>query len=388
MADVTAPPTLASPPTRRAALTSAGAAAPPPRREPLPWRLMAAVFIPAIVVFGWLLRGAEGFRFAHPGALALGPLAAGLISWTSFRRRADQVASFRHPRATELGARAPGLVARLRHLPLVLRLFAVLALAAVLARPQTSRARGDMELEGIDIVIALDVSGSMQETDLVPNRLDAAKMVIERFVRRRPNDRLGLVVFAKDAYTHVPLTLDHGTYLRMLNELQLGIIDGRGTAIGNGIGVALNRLRHSDAKSKVIIVLTDGDNNAGNISPVQAARFAQTLGVKIYTILAGDNDEEAAAASSRGGPGRPPRQPPNPKLLEEIASMTGGAPYLATDTEALAKNFQRILEDLEKSRLHDRAVLYGELFPTFLWPALAALLLETALRLTRWRRLP
>ena len=364
-----------------------GPSAPAPRsdrREPIPWRLMAAILVPALAAFAWVLRGAEGFRFAHPGALALGPLAAGLILWTTFGRRADRVAVLRYPRATELGRNAPGLVARLRHLPLVLRLGAVLALAVALARPQTSRARDDLELEGIDIVIALDVSGSMQETDLVPNRLDAAKMVIERFVRRRPNDRLGLVVFAKDAYTHVPLTLDHGTYLRMLNELQLGIIDGRGTAIGNGIGVSLNRLRGSEAKSKVIIVLTDGDNNAGNISPVQAARFAQTLGVKIYTILAGDNSSEPAPPGAE----QPQRQPANPKLLEEIASMTGGAPYLATDTNALAKNFQRILEDLEKSRLHDRAVLYGELFPTFLWPALAALLLETALRLTRWRRLP
>lgn len=388
MADGDVPPPTAVLPRRPSSLTSPAGTAPAVRREPLPLRLVAALFVPAIAAFVWVLRGAEGFRLAHPGALVLGPLAAGLILWTSFGRRADRVASFRHPRATELGARPPGLVARLRHLPLVLRLFAVLALGMALARPQTSRARGDMQLEGIDIVIALDVSGSMQETDLVPNRLDAAKMVIERFVRRRPSDRLGLVVFAKDAYTHVPLTLDHGTYLRMLNELQLGIIDGRGTAIGNGIGVALNRLRRSDAKSKVIIVLTDGDNNAGNISPIQAARFAQTLGVKIYTILAGDNDAEGAAAASQGGPGQPPRQPPNPKLLEEIASMTGGAPYLATDTQALAKNFQRILEDLEKSRLHDRAVLYGELFPTFLWPALAALLLETILRLTRWRRLP
>jgi Ca-activated chloride channel family protein len=367
-------------------MTKPPAPAPAPpraRREPIPWRLLAAILVPALAAFAWILRGAEGFRFAHPGALALGPLAAGLILWTTFGRRSDRVAVFRHPRATELGRNAPGLVARLRHLPLALRLFAVLAVAVALARPQTSRARDDLELEGIDIVIALDVSGSMQETDLLPNRLDAAKMVIERFVRRRPNDRLGLVVFAKDAYTHVPLTLDHGTYLRMLNELQLGIIDGRGTAIGNGIGVSLNRLRRSDAKSKVIIVLTDGDNNAGNISPVQAARFAQTLGVKIYTILAGDNSSEPAAPGEE-----PQRQPANPKLLEEIASMTGGAPYLATDTDALAKNFQRILEDLEKSRLHDRAVLYGELFPTFLWPALAALLLETALRLTRWRRLP
>ncbi|HEX2657740.1 MAG TPA: VWA domain-containing protein [Polyangia bacterium] len=356
-------------------------------RVRLPLRLLAAVFLPVAALYGYLLRGAEGFRFAHPFALALGPLAVGLILWTTYVRRADRVATFRHSRASELGAHRPSLVARLRDLPVVLRLLGVTLLAVALARPQTSRASDDMELEGIDIVIALDVSGSMQETDLVPNRLDAAKMVIERFVRRRPNDRLALVVFGKDAYTHVPLTLDHGTYLRMLGELQVGIIDGRGTAIGNGIGVSLNRLRRSDAKSKVIIVLTDGDNNAGNISPVQAARFAQTLGVKIYTILAGDNGDSAATAQNTL-PGQHQRQPVNPKLLEEIASMTGGAPYLATDTQSLAKNFQSILEDLEKSRLHDRAVLYGELFPKFAWGVFAVLLLEVALRLGRWRRLP
>ena len=114
-------------------------------------------------------------------------------------------------------------------------------------------------------------------------------------MRRRPSIASAWWCSASDAYTHVPLTLDHGTFLRMLGELQVGIIDGRGTAIGNGIGVALNRLRHSDAKTKVIIVLTDGDNNAGNISPMQAARYAQTLGVKIYTILAGDNDPSRTA---------------------------------------------------------------------------------------------
>jgi Ca-activated chloride channel family protein len=349
--------------------------------------LIVALFVPTVVVYVWLLRNEEGFRFAHPGALALVPIAVALVAWTGFRAPGDRRATLLYSRATELSLRRPGIVARLKDLPTVLRLFSVALVAVALARPQTSRAGSDIELEGIDIVIALDVSGSMEETDLVPNRLDAAKSVIERFVRRRPSDRIGLVVFGREAYTHVPLTLDHGTFLRMLAELQVGIIDGRGTAIGNGIGVALNRLRHSDAKSKVIIVLTDGDNNAGNISPEQAARYAQTLGVRIYTILAGDN--------GNGGPTDPnvamglrQRQPVNPKLLEQIASMTGGSPYLATDTQALGRNFQSILEDLEKSRLKDRGVLYGELYQKFLWPAFAALLLELALRLSRWRRLP
>jgi Ca-activated chloride channel family protein len=223
----------------------------------------------------------------------------------------------------------------------------------------------------------------MEETDLVPNRMEAAKAVIQDFVRRRPSDRIGLVIFGREAFTDIPLTLDHGTFQRMLAELHVGIIDGRATAIGNGIGVALNRLRKSDAKSKVIIVLTDGENNAGNISPDQAARYAQTLGVKIYTVLAGNSDAEAADPRA----GRQ-RQPVNPKLLEGIASMTGGTPYLATDTRALHERFQRILEDLQKSRIHDRGTLYRELYRRFLLAAFALLLLETALRLTRFQRIP
>jgi Ca-activated chloride channel family protein len=231
----------------------------------------------------------------------------------------------------------------------------------------------------------------MEETDLTPNRLEAAKAVIESFVRRRPSDRLGLVVFAREAYTYIPLTLDHGTFMRMLSELHIGIIDGRGTAIGNGIGVALNPLRRSDARSKVIIVLTDGDNNAGNISPMQAAGYAQKLGVKIHTILAGDNDPESAPPDSapRGLMQQVrPRQPVNPKLLEQIASMTGGTPYLASDTRALAERFQKILEDLEKSRIKDRGILYAELYQRFLLAAFVLLLVEITLRLTRWKRLP
>jgi Ca-activated chloride channel family protein len=154
----------------------------------------------------------------------------------------------------------------------------------------------------------------------------------------------------------------------------------------------LNRLRHSDARSKVMIVLTDGDNNAGNISPLQAAGYAQTMGVKIYTILAGDNDTEANPDDQARLPGllrgRRERQPVNPKLLEQIASMTGGTPYLATDTRALAERFQKILEDLEKSRIKDRGILYAELYQRFLLGAFALLVLETILRLTRFRRLP
>ncbi|HET6147162.1 MAG TPA: VWA domain-containing protein [Polyangia bacterium] len=363
------------------------------RAGKIPYALLAAVLVPVSAGYVWVLRGAEGFRFAHPGALALIPIAVALVLWAGLRRAPGRRAVLTYSRASELAERRPGLVARLQDLPLALRLATVALVGLALARPQTSRVDDDLELEGIDIVIALDVSGSMEERDLVPNRLDAAKAVIEDFVRRRRSDRIGLVVFAREAYTHVPLTLDHQTFLRMLAELHVGIIDGQGTAIGNGIGVALNRLRRSDARSKVIIVLTDGDNNAGNIAPLQAAGYAQKLGVKIHTILAGDNDPEAAAAAQAQAPRGLLQQPrprfsANPQLLEQIASMTGGTPYLATDTQALAERFQKILEDLEKSRIKDRGILYAELYQRFLLGAFALLVLEMTLRLTRFRRLP
>jgi Ca-activated chloride channel family protein len=356
----------------------------------IPYALIALVLAPITAGYGWVLRNAEGFRFAHPGALALIPLGIALVLWAGLRRGPRRRGVLTYSRASELAARPAGWVARLRDLPMVLRLASVALVGLALARPQTSRVDDDLELEGIDIVIALDVSGSMQETDLVPNRLDAAKAVIENFVRRRPTDRIGLVVFAREAYTHIPLTLDHETFLRMLSELRVGIIDERGTAIGNGIGVALNRLRHSDARSKVIIVLTDGDNNSGNIAPLQAAGYAQKLGVKIHTILAGDNDPQAAAQTPHGllQQQQRPQYSVNPKLLEQIASMTGGTPYLATDTRALAERFQKILEDLEKSRIKDRGILYAELYQRFLLGAFILLVLETILRLTRFRRLP
>lgn len=350
----------------------------------VPWALVIALLATGAACYAWLLRDAGGFRFAHKYALALLPLAAALVALAGWWWHPRRTGTLRHARAHELALQKPGWVARLRDLPLVLRLGAVLLTGLALARPQTSRIDDAIELEGIDIVLSLDVSGSMEERDLAPNRLEAAKAVIRDFVGRRPSDRLGLVLFAHEAYTYVPLTLDHATFLRMLGELQLGIIDGKGTAIGNGLGVALARLRRSEARSKVVILLTDGDNNAGNISPVEAAKMAQAMGVKVYTILAGTNDSADDPIEMRAGR----RHPVNPKLLEQIATMTGGSPYLASDSDALAKRFQAILEELEKTKLDDRGLLYAELFPWFLWPALALVLLEISLRLTRWGRLP
>jgi Ca-activated chloride channel homolog len=389
----------------------------PDRKDPsrvrtrVPYALIAAVFMPLAGAYAALLRNVEGFRFAHPYLLALIPPAVALVLWMELGRTAQRRAVFLYSRAAELGTQRPGIVARLRELPMVLRLAAVVLLAVAAARPQSTRASDDLQVEGIDIVIALDLSGSMQETDLVPNRLEASKLVIQDFVRRRPTDRIGLVVFGREAYTYAPMTLDHGALLRMVGELRLGMLDGNGTAIGDGIAVALNRLcgeelqrlteaakaaqaaapgakpappktPQPDDRSKVMIVLTDGEDNASKLSPEDAARLAQTLKVKVYTILAGNNDGEATPRAPGG------RHAVNPKLLEQIASTTGGTPYLATDTRALRDRFQKILAELKRAPIRDRGTLYAELFRPFVLVAFALLALEIALRLTRFSRIP
>jgi len=389
-----------------------------PRRARIPYLLIAAVFVPLAAAYVLMLHNVEGFRFAHPWLLALIPPAVALVLWMELGRAPARRALFLYSRATELGAQRPGIVARLRDLPTVLRLAAIVLLIVAAARPQSTRASDDLEVEGIDIVVVLDLSGSMQETDLVPNRLEAAKAVIQDFVRRRPTDRIGLVVFGREAYTYAPMTLDHGALLRMVGELRLGIVDGNGTAIGDGMAVGLNRLcgeelrrmteeakaaaataaadkgtaaspkptapkaPEAESRSKVLIVLTDGEDNASKLSPEDAARLAQTLKVKVYTILAGVSESEAEKGA------RGPQQPANPKLLEQIASMTGGTPYLASDSQALRDRFQKILAELKRAPIRDRGLLYAELYRRFVLVAFALLAAEIALRLTRFSRIP
>jgi len=391
-------PDPAKPDPAKSDLTSVGKGG--ARRSRIPYGLIAAVFVPLAAAYAFLLRNVEGFRFAHPYWLALIPPAVALVLWMELGRAPARRALFLYSRATELGTQRPGIVARLRDLPTVLRLAAVVLIAVAAARPQSTRAVDDLQVEGIDIVVALDLSGSMQETDLVPNRLEAAKAVIQDFVSRRPTDRIGLVVFGREAYTYAPMTLDHAALLRMVGELHLGIVNGDGTAIGDGIAVALNRLcgeelrkmaeaakkgapakpPEADPRSKVLIVLTDGEDNASKLSPEDAARLAQTLKVKIYTILAGANVGEDEQQPGRHGV--------NPKLLEQIASMTGGTPYLASDSRALGDRFQKILAELKQAPIRDRGTLYAELYRRFVLVAFGLLALEIALRLTRFSRIP
>ncbi|MBI4814698.1 MAG: VWA domain-containing protein [Deltaproteobacteria bacterium] len=275
----------------------------------------------------------------------------------------------------------------------MLRVLALSFVCLALARPQlVGPPRGD-KATGIDIMLALDASGSMRAADFQPkDRMFVAKKSITEFVLSRKSDRLGLVVFAGEAATWTPLTLDYSMLAKMVEEIETGVL-GDGTAIGTAIGTALNRLRSSDAQSKVIVLLTDGDNNAGEISPTKAAEFAKELGVKVYTVLIG-----------RGGPvpfpagkdlfGRVVMRnqviPINPELLEKIATMTGGAAFSASDKNELDRSLAEILDSLEKSKLEGALGVetYAELFPWSVAAALALLFLELLLRSTRLSRFP
>lgn len=285
--------------------------------------------------------------------------------------RAPRPPTLRFSRARTATRLKAGLAARVVDLPDGLRLAAALLLAVALARPQSSRLADRIEHEGIDIAVALDLSDSMENQDLYPNRLEAAKQVIDEFIARRPHDRVAVVAFGATASTIAPLTLDHDVVRLLVRKVQLGGLDGTRTAIGAGIGVALNRLGESEAKSKVLVLLTDGVHNAEGLDPDSAAQEAQDRGVQIYTVLIGRH------AGQNIDPGR----------LERIASATGGYAYTAEDRDALTTSFQDLLNKLEKSTIEGEQVR-AELFHVFLWPALLLLLLDIALRNTRLRRFP
>lgn len=358
-------------------------------RAAAPYGLLVALAAP-IGMYAWRLFSQPDVHLRQRWALWLFVVVPWL-AWLRLSRDRKRAATVQFSRVRELAATPEGWVARLRQLPDVLRILAIGMLVLALLRPQRLSTDAS-EIEGIDIMVVLDVSESMRETDLLPDRITAAKRVLDRFIAKRQSDRIGLVIFGTEAFTQCPLTLDTAAVRVLLSDVQVGLVNGRGTAIGNAIGTALNRLRKSTARSRVIVLVTDGDDNASRLDPRQAARYAQTFGVRIFTILIGRDaaEPQLPAGTDRNGQVvmNAPPHPVNPKLLEEIAGMTGGMPYLATDTEALEKRFQAILEDLERSRLRSHTPRYAELFPWFALPALALLLVEVALRLTRFRRFP
>ena len=277
----------------------------------------------------------------------------------------------------------------LRHVPIVLRLLALVALIVALARPVVVHHESESTTEGVDIVLAMDISGSMLARDVTPDRLSAAKRLATEFVAERTGDRLSVVAFAGEAFTQCPLTADQAAVGTMLSRLRSGVVED-GTAIGNGLATAINRLRESSAKSKVVVLLTDGVNNRGQISPIMAADIARDLGIKVYTIGVGSRDKSPMPAIDPFGNQTFVMADVeiDEELLRNIASTTSGRYFRANDNEALRNIYQQINE-LEKSEVQvTHYTSYDELFGRWLLLALALLALEFIVARVILNRLP
>jgi Ca-activated chloride channel family protein len=280
-----------------------------------------------------------------------------------------------------------GAPAILRHLPFVLRIAALSLIIVAIARPRSSSQMEKIDTEGIDIVLTMDVSTSMLARDFNPDRISAAKDIAIEFIAQRPTDRIGIVVFAGESYTQCPLTTDRSTLINLMKEVQTDLIED-GTAIGNGLATAVARMADSDAKSRVVILLTDGVNNSGEIAPLTAAEIANTYGVRVYTIGVGANGTAPYPVMTPWGVDiQRVEVEIDEDLLKSIAETTGGRYFRATDNTKLAEIYSEI-NRMEKARTTiDSFPVYKELFMRYALLALACLLLELMLRLL-FRRLP
>lgn len=327
-------------------------------------------------------------RFLDPYHLLLLLLLPPLVWWYA-ARGGRALGTLRYPSVERLLRADRRRTGRWRHLPFGLRLLALALLLVAFARPQAGVTAENVATDGIDVVLVLDLSSSMLAEDLEPNRIGAARQVAADFVRGRRNDRIGLVVFAGEAFTQAPLTLDHRVVTTLIEELEVGVVED-GTAIGMGLATAVKRLADSRAESKVIVLLTDGRNNRGAIDPATAARMARALGVRIYAVGAGAR-----------GVARVPVDDPlfgrryasmqvdvDDETLEEMASLTGGRYFRATDRESLERVYEEI-DALETTAIEMTSFTrYGELFHLPLGAGLGILLLELVLGRTVLRRLP
>ncbi len=329
--------------------------------------------------------------FAHPSFLLL-LLLLPLFAWLKGKR--GQQAAFLYS-SVQLVKGIMGITrSHVGGLLMKLRWLALACFIIGLARPQHGEGETKVTSSGIDIVVALDLSGSMAAEDFrirgeQVNRLVVAKDVLEQFIQKRPSDRIGLVAFAGRAYIAAPMTLDHDFLLQNLERLNLGTIED-GTAIGSAVTAALNRLRDLKSKSKIVILMTDGQNNAGKIPPLTAAEAAQTLGIKVYTIGVGTRG--TAPMPQVDVFGRkvyvPMKVDIDEETLGEIARRTGAKYYRADNTDALRSIYADI-DRLEKTEVEVKKYQrYRELFPWFVLPGLAILLLEIILGNTVWRKLP
>lgn len=275
-----------------------------------------------------------------------------------------------------------------RHVPFVLRVFALTMIIVAIARPRSSEQMERVDTEGIDIILAMDVSTSMLARDLTPDRINASKDIAIEFISQRPTDRMGIVVFAGESFTQCPLTTDRATLINLMKEVQTDLIED-GTAIGNGLATAVARMKDSDAKSRVVILLTDGVNNRGEISPQMAAEIAKTYGVRVYTIGVGKEGMAPYPVMTPWGVEiQNVKVEIDEALLSEIAESTGGRYFRATDNTKLSEIYSEI-NDMEKARTTvDSFPIYKELFGRYALLALLAVMLELFINWFVIRRLP
>ncbi len=330
--------------------------------------------------------------FHSPQVLWLLVLVPVFIGWTWVEKKKRAVLRF--SAASQLFQQGRGVRPFLLWMLPTLRIGAFVLAVLALARPQERDSRiKDLSVEGIDIMIALDLSTSMEAADFRPNnRLHVAKEVLTEFLAGRSNDRIGLVVFSGAAYTQAPLTLDYGVLKEVIKQLRTRVLED-GTAIGDAVATALNRLRDSEAKSRVVVLITDGDNNAGRVSPLDAAEAARALKIPVYSILVGKGGKVPFPAGQDifgQTAWRDVEIPINPELLTQMATMTGGEFFRATDRESLKQGLQKVLDSLERSKLMEGGAMatYRERFHEFLLLAALLLLIEFFLKSTFLRVFP
>lgn len=319
--------------------------------------------------------------YANPKLLYLLLLIPALVGWYIYRLHKSRAALIIST-AKHLDNTGKSVKVYLRHLPFALRMLALALAIIALARPQSTNIQRNVTTEGIDIVLSLDVSGSMLARDFKPDRLEAAKSLGINFISGRANDRIGLVIFAGESFTLCPLTTDRATLINQFKAVDIGVLED-GTAIGSGLATAISRIKDSDAKSKVIILLTDGVNNRGEIAPMTAAEMAKTFGIRVYTIGVGTYGTAPYPVQTPFGTRYQDVQVEiDEDLLKGIAQMTGGEYFRATNNKALEQVYQKI-DQLEKSKIEvNEYAKREEMYRGWLLAAFILLLLEFVLRRT------
>lgn len=375
------------------------------------WLMVLAILVMAVgvgLIVPWSMRGSEllAARWTQPYWLLLLVLLP-VILWRGTLGEDRRTPRLLVGTVAALRSGPSGLRVKLRDVPGVLRVVALAFFVLALARPINTLRPENLDDSGIDLMLVLDLSGSMKAVmenvpndllplmnrtapDVPPTRLDAAKAVIRDFISRRKTDRIGVIVFGKEAFVLSPPTLDYQLLDLLVSKMELEVIDGNGTAIGDAVGTAAARLRRSSAKSKAIILLTDGDNNSGRIAPEYSADLANKVSAKIFTVQIGDGSMARVYVGRRmlGPSYQNVEFPVNPELLQKLAQKTGGSSYVATDVKALQASFHDVLDKLEKSRFEASVARYEELFPVLLLPGVLLLSLEVLLRAWSLRRFP